>query len=286
MRRKVINIFVVLFSIFFFSGCTLKKPPSALQIDTTPSANVLIEGKLSGKTPYQASDLKAGEVTVKLIPESSTQALVSWEGKVKLNTGVLTLIQQEFASAEEKMAGQILTLEKIKDEKSAALSVVSNPDGAMVSVDGEARGFTPLLLDKVGVGDHQILISKDGFGERLIKAKTVLSYKLIINAKLAQAETPSSATPSATPTLAVTPKTTVAPKPTVTGKAGETTVKIKDTPTGFLRVRKGPSTAEAEIAKVNPGETYTLLEEKSGWYKISLADGTEGWISSSYASKI
>jgi len=62
-------------------------------------------------------------------------------------------------------------------------------------------------------------------------------------------------------------------------------VVIEDTPTGWLRVREGPGTTYDEITKVYPGETYPLLEESAGWYKIELEDGREGWVSGDYASK-
>lgn len=62
-------------------------------------------------------------------------------------------------------------------------------------------------------------------------------------------------------------------------------VKIAPTPTGFLNVRSSPSTSSSVVDKVNPGETYDLLEEQSGWYKIKLPSG-QGWVSSQYAKKI
>jgi len=62
-------------------------------------------------------------------------------------------------------------------------------------------------------------------------------------------------------------------------------VLIKETPTGWLRVRMEPSTTATEAAKVNPGEKYPLLEEKGGWYKIRYSGDKEGWISAQYATK-
>ena len=77
--------------------------------------------------------------------------------------------------------------------------------------------------------------------------------------------------------------------PTITNQVqtGTTTVSIKitDTPTGWLNVRSEPSTASSVLLKVYPGEVYPLLEEKSGWYRINLGLPAEaGWISSQYAT--
>lgn len=270
MFRKSLLAVGFFLVVILLSGCALKKKPAALQIKATPTANVLIDGKLLGKTPYQSGDLKAGEISLKLIPESTATPLVVWEGKIKLNSGVLTLVNRELAATEAQSNGEILSLEKSKNKTKASLSIVSNPDTALVNLDGEAKGFTPINLEEAGAGDHQIVLTKEGFQERTIMAKAVAGFKLVVNAKLAQ-DNPlasSSGTPSS---------------------AGETKssqkVKIKDTPTGWLRVRKEPSTAAVEVTKVNPGEEYVFLEEKSGWYKIELENGESGWIAGQYASK-
>jgi len=269
------------------TGCSLKKSPAALQINTTPIANVFIDGKLTGKTPYQSSDLKAGEISLKLIPESATAPLASWEGKVKLSNGVLTLIERDFATSEAGSSGQVLTLERLKDKKAASFSLISDPDGALVHLDGEAKGFTPLTVEKIGEGDHQIVISKEGFVEKSIKAKAVTGFKLIVNAKLAQElyEVPV-ASLSGTPTPTVADKKQITPTPSDKSQPASGEVLIKETPTGWLRVRSGPSTTSTEVAKVNPGEKYPLLEEKSGWYKIEYEEEKTGWISGQYASKL
>jgi uncharacterized protein YgiM (DUF1202 family) len=50
-------------------------------------------------------------------------------------------------------------------------------------------------------------------------------------------------------------------------------------------VREKPGSIYLEIAKVYPGETYQQLEKITGWYKIELEDGRQGWISTKYASE-
>jgi len=62
------------------------------------------------------------------------------------------------------------------------------------------------------------------------------------------------------------------------------TAKIKDTGVGWLRVRDAASTAGKEIARVNVGESYKVLEEKTGWVKIKVSDKTEGWVSAEFVT--
>lgn len=301
MGKKLLLFFATIGASFFLSGCTLKKAPAALQINTTPASNVFIDGKLLGKTPYQSSDFKEGEIVIKLIPESTDTPLSSWESKIKLTSGVLTLIDRELSASENTSSGQILTLEKIKDTKSAAMSIISDPDGALIKINGEAKGFSPLTQEGISEGDYEISASKENYIEKRIKAKVAMGYKLIVNVKLSQGAsqvviTPSPTripsgkiTPSAkvTPVGKITPTGKVTPKPTLSSSDNleKPYVLIKDTPTGWLRVRTGPAISGTELAKVNPGEQYPLLGEQTGWYKIQYASGKEGWVSSQYAEK-
>jgi len=267
----------VLFSGSLLTGCTLKKTPAALQITSKPTANVFLNGKLLGKTPYQSGNLSPGELSIKLIPESDILPLVSWEGKIKLVSGIETLIEREFATSEASSSGQILSLERIKNKKEASLSVISEPDGALVKLDGEGKGFSPLLLEKVSEGDHELSISKEGFAEKVINAKAVNGFKLLVNVKLAHG--------GGGGDLAVTPTPASQPSGS-TGIPAKPYIEVKETPTGWLRVRLGPSTTATEAAKVKPGEKYPLLEEKSGWYKIRYDEDKEGWVSGTYATKV
>lgn len=60
---------------------------------------------------------------------------------------------------------------------------------------------------------------------------------------------------------------------------------IKETETGWLNVRQGPSVSYEIISKINPGEEYQILEEEDNWIKIQLPGDLEGWIFNRYADK-
>jgi hypothetical protein len=45
------------------------------------------------------------------------------------------------------------------------LSVVTDPEGAAVYVNGESKGVTPLQLDRIAAGDHRVTVVKDGYLE-------------------------------------------------------------------------------------------------------------------------
>jgi hypothetical protein len=183
------------------------------------------------------------------------------------------VVRRDFGDNEILSAGDIISLEP-QTAKTASLSVVTaSPESASVTLDGQPQGFTPLLVASVIPGDHEITISSPGFADRQISAKAIAGYKLNINVKLA-------GTP---PTPQPTPSATVG---TATSSANlKGYVEIKDTPTGFLRVRASASTGAKELGKVYPGDKYKVLSSKTGWYQIQvdLDATTSGWISSQYA---
>jgi hypothetical protein len=60
------------------------------------------------------------------------------------------------------------------------------------------------------------------------------------------------------------------------------TAKVKDTSTGWLRMRSEPSLTGTEVGKLNIGDTVSVTEEKPGWLKVKTSAGVEGWASSDY----
>lgn len=290
MRQYILPGIVVIL-ILLVTGAIVKgvffKPANAgLKIDSIPTSNIFLDGKALGKTPYEQEKLSPGEKTLKLVPESTFANLYPWETKIKLIGGVMTVVRREFGETEGKSSGEIITLEKITDKKTASSAVISIPDSSVVKINGESRGFTPLSLSKLPEQDVEISLSSSGFQERTVKTKLIVGYKTTVNIKLAESEEEGpTGTPTPTGTVSPTPRLT--PKPT--GPTPTTPpkpyIEIKQTPTGWLRVRLEPSKTATEAAKVYPGEKYSLLDEQSGWYKIEYQKDKEGWVSGQYAEK-
>jgi uncharacterized protein YgiM (DUF1202 family) len=274
---------------------TIFKPADAgLQVKSVPASTVFLSGKNLGQTPYDDQKLASGEVTLRLVPESTTGNFSPWETKIKLVRGTQTIVNWEFSESESSSSGEIMTLEKISDKKSASLMVISSPDSSLVKVDGEPKGFTPVSLDKLEPQERQITLSASGFAERTVNVKLLEGFKLILNVKLAEkGETPiEEISPTPEPTTKAGTKVSPTPTPKPAGKITPSPVSlkrpyvtIKETPTGFLRVRSEPSTNSTELVRVSPGESFSLVDEQSGWYKITYQTDKDGWISGQYAEK-
>lgn len=304
----LVIVLVIALVIIIIKSPLLKKANAGLQINSIPQATVFIDNKEVGKTPYEEAKLTGGEKTIKLVIPT-----LQWETKAKLINGTVTVISYEFGVDLDKSTGEVITLESNTNKKSASLTVVSQPDSSVVKLDGETKGFTPVLIENLSAGQHEIVVSAPDYKDRTITTKFFDGFKTMINVKLASAaEEQTTPTPEAsgsltpTPTPGKTGKTTPTPSTTLraspTPKATPSTtlrvsptplpkpyVKILDTPTGWLRVRVDPGLSATESARVNPGEQYPLLDQQTVqqtvWYQISYDTNKEGWISSQYAQK-
>ncbi len=293
--KRFLKLGLVILTATILSGCSLLpgRKKSALSVNTTPKATVFLDGEHLGQTPYYNEKLKSGEYVLKIVPESSGQALNPWEGRVTLSPSILTVVNRELSLTPDSSSGEILSFEPLADKNAVSVSVVTSPDGAVVNLDGEPKGFAPLSIDNISEGEHILVISSPGYTEKSIKAKTVKGNKLIASVQLARdtsattddvaaegEDTKSEATPSATP------KTSPKASPKAGGDELERPyVEINSPDAGWVRVREEASTASEELTKVDHGETFPLVNTDSGWYQIEYETGESGWISGKYAEK-
>ena len=244
-----------------------------LKVTANLQSKIYLDGKLQGTTPFcrctPENNLKEGEYLLKIAPDD--QKIVPFSYRINIEKGVLTVVDRTFLPGSFASA-YILSLEKI-NSKESEIMVISIPDQALVSIDGNTQGVTPYSLKNTASSDHDIELSKDGYNKKTIRIKTIPSYKLIANVLLGTKNENQIGTEQNTPT----PTKTASPS---------ASVRINDTPTGFLRVRKEPSLSSDEITRVSPGEIFPYISEQEDWIEIKLKDGKKGWVSSVFAEKI
>lgn len=233
-----------------------KSVTSGISIQSSPSqATVFLDTKEVGQTPFEDKNLEYKEYLIKLEKEGA-----SWQGRVKLKPGTITIINRDLATEEASSSGEILIL-----DKGRGITVVSNPSGGEVEIDGKIYGKTPITIN-LPPGEHTIAISHSNYLKRSIRANLPENFNLTVSADLALSE--ADLTTISAPIISQTP-----------------TVLVLQTPTGFLRVRDKPSLSGKEIARVNVGDSLVLLEELGDWDRVRLSDGTEGFVSSAYVEK-
>ncbi len=257
IRQKIkISLVIVLLSSLFLGACGVEK--SGVEIVSSPIAKVYLNGKESGMTPYKNNSLKPGNIKIKLEDEGN-----SWEREIKLQNNVTTVVNWNLNK--DANSGYILSMEKSGEDGSILIN--SSPGGAMIFIDGEVKASSPAKIENVSEGDKKISLRYSGFKNVNLIVKMVNNYQIIIDAKLEKEEI-------AKNIEVLSPVKQIAPM-----------VKIKETETGWLRVRNLPNSGGIEVGRVKPGESYELLEENADWYQIKF-DNKNGWIFAKYAEKI
>lgn len=300
----------LLLLLILLSSCSIfkKKQMAALSITSNPKTGVFLDGEHIGSTPFYEEKIKPGEYSIRLVPENS--AALPWETRVTLTGGILTVIARELGPTFDESSGHVLTLEpEIEKEKSSIL-VVTTPEGAIVNIDSEPKGFSPLSIETLDPGEHILTVSSPGYVEKSLKTQLEKGYKLTANVQLVR----STQLPQTENTKKENQKeednddnkenedkseVKVLDKDLETEEKSEEDralagqdlkppyVIIQETSTGWLNVRKEPTTASDIITKIYPKDQFKYLEtSKTGWYQIQLDDKTEGWISSKYAKLI
>lgn len=307
------SLFFLLFFCFLFSGCGLinRKPNvSGLQVTTDGiSASVLLNGSKVGSTPYSDQNLEPGTYTVRIEPEDDEFA--TYETSVTLYTGTLAVMNWTLGKTPETSGGVIYEMEPLKKKKEANLSIASIPDGAIVKVDDVSEGFTPVLLKTMTVGSHRFQVTLPSYKDEEQTVNIAEGFQMNVTVKLAKqkvattsdVETEVASDSAIATSSAKTASSSATPTPKsrldsvsselkestgsarTTGASTTTSGKmltIKETGTGWLRVRAKAGTAGEELAKVDVGDSFPYFEVANGWYEIEYEKGKKGWVNGQY----
>lgn len=272
--RKLRTILIVLLVLFTLAGVGiavfnfLVPKSGGLLIETSPASTVYINGEEVGRTPY-TSLRKAGEITLRLIPDSFGQPLSPFEEKINLVSGVETVVRRYFGDSREKTEGEILSFEKLATKSETGIIVVTEPEGAQVVIDTVSKGTSPYSASSLESGVHTLKLSVNGYKDRSVELNLIKGFKLVAYVKLAKLEIQENKVEEVKP---------------VTQKL----VKILSTPTGFLRVRSEASSSAKEVGQVKPGGEFGYLgeSEDGDWYKINFDEELEGWVTGQYSEVI
>lgn len=290
MKRfiPVLVIFLSLISLFFFAyrNNLFNKKPAGLQINSIPTSKVYINGVESGTTPFNNANMKVGSYTIKLIPEDGF-ASSAYETKVNLLSSTSTIVYRNFAATDSDSSGYVLEFAEEPGGKSF-LSVVSDPDTANLFIDGQPLGYTPASKLDLSPGEHEVSLSSPGYKPQTISVSILSGHNLIAKFKLASDTivlTPPSPSPSVSPGPTSSPS--LSPSPSSSSTLAKPYLIVKETGTGWLRVRKQPLSTADELGKVNVGTMLKYLGETTddGWHKVEFEEGL-GWVSGKYTTLV
>lgn len=310
---KHIPLLIPLLAALTFSACSLPffgQDQAGLHIESNETATIYLDGKHVGNTTFDQQELKAGQYSLKLVSEKNPNK--QWQTNIRLTSKVITVVSYNFADHPDQGSYYVLQLEKLANQNNSEIAFITQPDNVIITLDGQPKGLSPVTLEQIAPGEHQVLLSAPAHQEMTIPARSLVGYSLLINAQLARlADIPAPqvnedatasaqvepATPSASPTTSAQTKTaTPSPQPTVASKPAAATssaapaikppyVIVQETGTGWLRVRS--SAGGDEVAKIDTGEQFAFIEsDNTGWYKIEYAPGKQGWVVARYVKLV
>lgn len=125
----------------------------SLRVNGSPyDAAVYVDDNLCGATPLVVNELLVGEHTVKVQKDGFT----SFEKQV-------TITENEEYDVAYALSKTTSSNNRNTKSSGGSLMITSVPDNAIVYIDGEKKGETPIMLNLLPVGLHTIRLEKEGY---------------------------------------------------------------------------------------------------------------------------
>lgn len=256
-------------------------------------------------------DKKPYETQVHLYPNTMTSVMWSFKGFEPTGTGEIYELEP-LASQDRSELSVITVPEGAKislDNKSYGLSPVvveSAPVGSSaLSIEAVAHvkkstpielmpGFRLNVFARLNKEDSA-LAQPGGGGVQAISPDTsnANSPDSVDSQGQVQADTlpssdslPTDTNPNASPLPAAADPLPSSARTTILSEPTKPYALIKETGTGWLRVRSQASSAGEEVARVDVGGKYKYYSNLEGWLEIEYEVGKTGWVSGQYADVI
>lgn len=155
---------------------------SLLQVETpNVKTSVFLDNKNVGETPFLGENIREGEYNLLLEAQidAPSTTKVQFSKKITLITQTLTAVNYDFGPSEKFSSGDIRTL-----RVGEGLSIVTNPQGAQVKLNGQKVGESPLSLSP-NSGINKIKISSPGYYSRELEINVEPGHRLVIEVFLA-----------------------------------------------------------------------------------------------------
>ena len=296
--KKLLSLVLILTAGVMLTGCQNileLKSKAGLQVitDDVPSS-VFINGQYLNSTPLIQKDLKPGTYTVRIEPNDSS--LVPYETSLTLRKGLLSVITWKPADRPEMSGGVIYEMEQLADKSKTEISISTIPEGAIVTLDGRDKDFTPIDYRDISPGNQAFEVTLPSYETQSHTIFVQQGYKMVVSVKLAKLQPVDTNVPDISQ-----PGTETATSSAETISKDQTTslstvlatkqyTKLKVTPTGLIidgqevvRVRDAAASDGEELGTAKVGDILPYTGQTfDGWHQVTF-DGEVGWISSSYS---
>jgi hypothetical protein len=255
-------------------------PQDTLKIISDPTgATVYIDGSEIGKTPFSSSSVTTGDYEIKIAlagyetqtARINVQKGYTLNGSIKMFPYPISPTVKAFEGSPNLYDGTLDNLSVTSDTQAWVKGLLYWNQTRGINIDNVG-------LNKEKVFDYYIDYKGNIFdadGTILGTADTLVKLK---GAKrglyLGRTSDGTGLTKEAKDAL------------TSLSKVGLTsgTATVKDTGTGWLRVRSLAGLNGTEISRVTAGSKYPVIDQTTGWVKIKVSDTIEGWVSADYVT--
>jgi uncharacterized protein YgiM (DUF1202 family) len=299
-----------------FSGCNPFESKAGLQVITNDEpANVLLDGTSLTKTPMINKELKPGDYTLEIRPDDTN--LAPYQTKISLKRGLLTVVAWKLGNRPETSGGVIYEMESLRNKRIGELSITTIPDGAIISVDGQAKGLAPVLVEQLEPKEYDYQVSLPSYETQKHQINVLAGYRMNVTVKLAKQEYTAGPTEtndtelsgaaalqasSAATLNSILASGSASPFSTKSAQSGQKPASASGTlakpkvmirPTHFfvngqevLRVRESAGSSGNELGFAPVGSEYPYSGSKlDGWYNITF-NQKSGWVSVQFADLI
>lgn len=156
---------------------------SGLEVSVTNGdAQILINDKIVGNTPYESKDVKSGTNVITLRNETR-----QYQTEIKFLPSKKDVIYtvgiiRDLGVSDIFSSGQELWFDKEGSENT--IRVVSEPSGASVFIDGVEVGNTPFSSAAITNGDYELKLTSPGYESSSVRINVQKDYTLNISIKL------------------------------------------------------------------------------------------------------
>ena len=151
---------------------------SALSVSVLDGqAQVYLDNALLGQTPYDSTNIKIGENTVRVANDST-----SYEVSIEFLRDSEVVLNRDLGVSTVFSSGQNFWMER--GDSTSVLSVVSEPDGAKVFIDNTEVGATPYSSNNLSEGEYELRVERAGYESQTARVKVQKGFKLNVVMKL------------------------------------------------------------------------------------------------------
>ncbi len=149
-----------------------------LSVETLKPAEVKVEGEELGETPIQSKEISHLGGNIKVIDKNNEGRF--YETDIACAPDTEIVLNHDLGVSELFSSGRDVWLKQGK----TGITVISQPTGATITLDGEDLGKTPFSTNKPTAGDYTITVALKGYESQTIRVKVIDGYNLNISVKL------------------------------------------------------------------------------------------------------